>query len=113
VTDDIKIIFLRTAASHPVKNSAQNLKKMSFLSNSLKEKPSAVVSKIYLLPKIMSTIPKNSIGRGVSPIKRYPKSSPTKHLYELIGAKTDISPSCRALIKQTEPNVHKIPARIT
>jgi hypothetical protein len=101
------------AASQPVKNNAQNLRMISFLNNSLNENPSSVVSKIYRLPKIINNIPRNSIGRGFSPIRIYPNSNPTRHLYELIGASIEISPICKAFIKQTEPNVHKIPARIT
>ena len=40
-----------------------------------------------------------------------PKNKPTIHLYEFIGPNKDISPHCKALIKHTEPNVHKIPAK--
>ncbi len=44
-TEDIKIIFFKTTASHPVNNKAQNLKTMSFLNNILKNPPSCTVSK--------------------------------------------------------------------
>jgi hypothetical protein len=113
LTEEIKIIFFKMAASLPVKNNAQNLRIMSFLNNSLKENPPSTVSKIYRLPKIISIIPKNSIGRGFSPIRMYPNKSPTRHLYEFIGASIEISPICSAFIKQIEPNVHKIPAKAT
>lgn len=98
------------AASQPEKNNAQNLRIISFLKNSLKLSPSSTVSKIYQLPQMISDIPKKPNREGISPRNNHPKASPIKHLYELIGPKIDISPYCRAFIRQIFPNVHKIPA---
>lgn len=78
--EDIKIIFFKTAASHPVKNNAQNLKIMSFLNNSLKLTPSFTVSKINQLPIIINRVPKSPFSEGISPSKIYPKIKPTMHL---------------------------------
>ena len=75
-----KIIFFKTAASHPENNNAQNLRIISFLNNSLKLNPSSTVSKIYQLPQIINNIPAKPILVGISSKNKNPNTSPTMHL---------------------------------
>ena len=77
---EIKVIFFKITASHPVKTNAKILNNMSLRLKSLKLKPSGVVSKRYLLPNIISINPRNCTIDGVSPKSKNPKISPTRHL---------------------------------
>ena len=86
---------------------------MSFLLNTLKEKPFPAASKINLLPYMIKNIPITPKTDGISFKKRKAIINPITDLYEFIGPNTDNSPICIAFIEQAVPAEHKNPATNT